>query len=456
MNRRLAAALLALPLVAGCAGPNTLARRSEEKLAQNPQRAWELATRALDKEPGNVRARDAAARAAGSIADDWQRRIRALADQDSVAAADQVLEFAAFRARAIRYATVPVDPAWSTAERHLRLAAARIHYERGKAELEARRPKKAWGQFAGCERYIPAYRDAARQALKAMEKATHNLAFVPLRVGSGPATLGRDVAASWRGEVVERLTPPAARFTRVLPVEEVERHIVLPDLAGISREQATRIARRAGADRLVWGAIGGVDSRNSFHVYTESVYRRIVESDGAGRRRTRWVAVPFEVIARVRDVTVDLEYEVITARGGTTLARRREPCVMTARAIWTASVLDGELDSYALVSETLRSEDPERAKQIETRWRAVVGDGTTLRQVLEAQRARRTGGNPRSEAIARWIAGAAFVMLEELPSPEELAYAALVRNWRPVADDLRRLDEMDDVDLGLAATDEPR
>src|SRR5690242_19558008 len=108
MNRKITVALLALPLMLGCAGPNTLARRSEEKLTQNPQRAWELAVRALDKEPGNVRAREAASAAAASIATDWQRRIRSLAAADSIAAAEQVLEFAAFRAGAVRYATVPV------------------------------------------------------------------------------------------------------------------------------------------------------------------------------------------------------------------------------------------------------------------------------------------------------------------------------------------------------------
>ena len=455
MNRRITFALLALPLVLGCAGPNTLARRSEEKLAQNPQRAWELAIRALDKEPGNVRARQAAAAAAEAIATDWQRRIRALAAADSNAAAEQVLEFASFRAGAVRYATVPVDPAWSTDERNLRYAAARSHYRDGGMEMDARRPKKAYFHYSSCDRFVAAYRDAARMATKAMDKATTRVAFVPLRT-SVRGTMGRDVAASWRGEVVERMSPPNALFTRILPSEDVEREMSVSDLSSMSRDQAMRLARRAGADRLVWGTIGGVDSRNRVEMYTDAIWRRIVEKDATGNRVTRWVQVPIEVIARVRDVTVDLEYEVIAARGGATLARHRDPCTMSARAVWTATILDGDVNSYALYSDALRTEDPERCKQIETRWKAVVGDGTTLAQVIEGRRAKRSNGNERAEAVARWIAGAAAVMLEDLPPTEELAYAALVRGWKPVHADLQHLDEIDEVDLGLASSDPER
>ena len=455
MFRRLAPVLLALPLVLGCAGPNTLARRSEEKLASNPRRAWDLAIRALDKEPGNVRAREAAAAAAGAIAQDWQNRIRALAGVDSITAAEQVLEFVAFRAGAVRYATVPVDPAWSTDEKNLRHTAARIHYQRGALEMDARRPKKAFFHYSSCERFVPVYRDAARLASRAMDKATTRVAFVPLR-GTARGTLGRDVAASWRGECVERMNPPHALFTRILPSEDVERQMTVSDLSAMSRDQAIRVAKRAGADRLVWGTIGGVDARNSIQMYTEAVYRRVVEKDSEGNRSTRWVAVPIEVIARVRDVAVDLEYEVISARGGATLARRREPCTMSARAVWTASMLDGELDSFALYSDAMRSEDPERCKAIETRWKAVVGEGTTLRQVIEARRAKRSSGNERAEAVARWIAGAAFVMLEDLPPTDELAYAALARGWKTVHADLQRLDEFDEVDLGLATAEPER
>src|SRR5881394_966128 len=83
-------ALLAVAFVAGCAGPTKLAERSQQKLSSGDiWRAWQLATRALDREPMNPKAKDAAAAAGRIIADDWQRKITALAPIDSVQAAEQ-------------------------------------------------------------------------------------------------------------------------------------------------------------------------------------------------------------------------------------------------------------------------------------------------------------------------------------------------------------------------------
>src|SRR5690349_19070328 len=104
MFRRVALALLAAALVAGCAGPTKLAEKSQQKLSNGDVwRAWQLATRALDREPMNPAAKKAAADAGRVIADDWQRKIDALAPIDSVQAAEQVLEFTQFRTHAINY-----------------------------------------------------------------------------------------------------------------------------------------------------------------------------------------------------------------------------------------------------------------------------------------------------------------------------------------------------------------
>src|SRR5262245_51098267 len=163
MFRRLMPALLALSFVIGCAGPAKLTERSKNKLASGDHwRAWQLATRALDKQPGNPSARAAATAAGASIAQDWERRIHALANVDSLQAADQVLAFAAFRSEAAVYATIPVSLGWPTDEQALRLAAARVYYVRGTIASGARRPKAAYDLFMTAERFMPDYRDAAR------------------------------------------------------------------------------------------------------------------------------------------------------------------------------------------------------------------------------------------------------------------------------------------------------
>jgi hypothetical protein len=122
---------------------------------------------------------------------------------------------------------------------------------------------------------------------------------------------------------------------------------------------------------------------------------------------------------------------------------------MTARALWTVYVPQGSPSSYALISDPERSADPKRAQQIEKRWQAVAGEHTTLSDVLEAKRStsREAGhGNP----VTQLMAGASFLLLEELPPAEDLTFAALSQAWRSVQQDLARLDAVDDVDLGLA------
>ena len=450
MTRRIIPVLLLLlPIVAGCAGPSKLTRQSEERLARGEAwRAWTLATKALDKAPGNTQARAAATAAARAIADDWQRKIRGIAETDSVAAAEEALLFVSFRAGAVRYTTVPVGAGWAREEQALRYCAARTHYDEGVAALGTGRPKRACLHFDDVRRFVRDYRDVAALADRAYERAATTLSFVPLRVMSGPAAMGRDVSASWRGDVVERMGAPGGYFTKIQPVEDVERLLSLPDLGRVSRDEAIRVGRRAGADRVVWGTIGETESKTSIHFFTDVIGRRITDRDAEGHERVRWVDVPFECVARVRHVTVDLEYEVIATRTGTTLSRRRDPCTLSARAVWTAFAPEGALEAYALVSEPSRSADPDRAKSIETRWKAVVGEGTTLGQVLEAKRSSR-GWQDRHEVIGRYIAGAAFVLLQELPSAQDLAFAALARGWKPVYEDVVRLDAIDDADLGL-------
>ena len=129
MTRRLLFLMLAAALAAGCAGPNKLAEKSQRELAEGDVwKAWQLATRALDREPMNPRAREAATAAAQVISTDWQRKVHGLATVDSLRAAEQVLAFAEFRANAVQYTTVEVPASWDTEERTLRRAAAQHTY----------------------------------------------------------------------------------------------------------------------------------------------------------------------------------------------------------------------------------------------------------------------------------------------------------------------------------------
>lgn len=451
MTRKLAPALLALSLVIGCAGPSKLAQRSEEQLAGGEHwRAWQLATKALDKEPGNMRARRAASAAASAISQEWQARIQALATADTLGAAEQVLEFADFRAGAVRYAVVPVSADWSAQEQTLRRSAARLHYVEGRTAFDSDRPKRAYLRFVEAERFVPGYRDAAKLADRAFEQGLTHVMVAPFNTSSTDPTMGRDVADTWRGELSERLAPTEGRFTRVLGGGVAEQGMTVSQLGRLTPEEAARLGRRTGAERVVWGSIGALKTETSLHLYTDAVWRRVVEKDGEDHETVRWVEVPIQVISRVRTVRVGVEYQLLAAQGGPTLARRRDERTASARVVWTSYLPEGDLDAYALVSEPARAANPDHAREVEARWHSVCGEKTTLRQVLEARRTTRGSARYSRSALPGIIAGAAFVFLEDLPPPEDLALAALSGGWRPLYDDLVRLDAVDDADLGVA------
>lgn len=449
MDRRLLAGIALLTLVVGCAGPNKLADKSSSKLAEGDMwKAWKLATQALDRQPANVRARAAADAASATIAADWRRRIQALCSSDSMQAAEQVLQFIDFRTNAARYVTVPVTESWAQAEHTLRVGAARTCYQRGSEELKAKRPKRAYGLFNDAERFFPNYRDASRLADRAFQRAITSVAVMPLRTRSGRLGLGRDVAEAWRAELTEHLSGQT-RYTRILPGETVEDQIRVTDVGRLGRGDAVALARNAGASRVVWGTIGETKSRTSIETFSETVVRRVTVKNPDGSSSTRWVDVPIQVVARTRTVDVDLDYELITANGGT-LARRHDVRTMQARVLWTAFTPVGAPDSYALYSEEARSADPERCRKIDARWKSVVGDAATLAQVLDAKRNERSSSDPQ-KALAQIVAGAAVVLLEGLPSAEELSLAALNAGWKTVYQDLVTFDAVDDVDIEAPA-----
>ena len=437
--------------VAGCAGPAKLAEKSEDKLAEGDVwKAWQLATKALDKAPANARARQAAQAAASTISQDWQRRIVALASADSLGAAEEVLKFAQFRTDAIPYTTVAASEEWLRGETAIRTCAARTHYADGATAWKANRPKKAYGEFLEAMRFVPNYRDAGTRADAAYEKGLTKVAVLPLRTGPGNEGMGRDVSQAWSGALVEHM-PTSEAFTRMMPSDDIERFMRLSEMGKSSRADAIRIAAKAGADRVVYGQIGNIDSKTGIQFFRRSIWRRVSGPDASGTVVTRWIAQPIEMIARTRTVQVDMNYEVIATDGGVTLTRESCPRTIQARAVWTAWIPDGSADNYALVTEEYRGSNPESAREIETEWANVMGAGVTLAQVIDARRACLRKPYDRTAAITRFAAGAAFVMLQELPSARELAQATAENGWQSVRESLVRLDGVDDAEVRGAA-----
>jgi hypothetical protein len=451
MTRKFLFVLLAATVAIGCASTSKLSEKSEKKLAKGDAwNAWNLATRALDKEPGNPRARSAATAAGASIVEEWQRRIRATAETDSLGAAEEVLKLDDFRAGAARYATIPLGASWPTEALAIRTVAARVHYQAGVDATKSKRPKKACDEFSEADRFVSGYRDASQRADRALDEALTRVAVVPFRARSNDATLGVQVARAWRNDLAEDLTPPAARFTRVLAGNAIEGDMRVSDLDNMTRDEAVRLGRARGAQRVVWGTVGTPKSSTRLDVFKDSVARRVVEKTPDGHDVVRWLDVPIEVVARVRDVTVGVDYEVIETVNGSTIANRHFDRATTARVVWTSQSLEGEPSSYALVSEPVRQANPDRAAQVEKKWAAVCGSAVTIAQVVDERHKAGSAGHSAREALPRIVAGAAFVFLEDLPGADDMAFAALTHGPSPLRDDLLRLDPIDDADLGIA------
>jgi hypothetical protein len=452
MLRRLAAVVMVLALASGCAGSSKLSQKSEEKLAKGDAwRAWQLAVRALEKEPGNPRARAAATAAGTSIVEEWQREIRALAQTDSLRAADQVLELTEFRTGAARYATIPVGAEWPREEAALRRTAARYWYMQGIEAADSGRPKKAYAEFTRAQRFETGYRDVAARVDRAYDEALTRVAVVPFRAPSADPSLGVQVARAWRDTLAESLLPPATEFTRIVGGDAITERMTVRDLEDLSRKEAIRLGRQTAADRVVWGSVGDVRASTRLQFFRDTVARRVTVKGPDGRESVEWVEVPIEVVSRVRDVNVGADYEIIATASGASIARRHVDRSTSARVVWTSYQPIGDPSTYALVSETVRATNPDRAKDVEARWKAVCGAGTTLVQVLEARRKAGSSGHDAREALPRFAMGAAFVFLEELPPAEDLALQALAQGSAPLREDLVRLDDVDDVDLGAEA-----
>jgi hypothetical protein len=313
----------------------------------------------------------------------------------------------------------------------------------------AHRPKAAFAHFHEIEHFVSNYKDAVQQADRTYQQALTDVAVLPFASGSDPG-FGTEVSQRWRDALAKDMAPPQAQFTRIMGADAITSRMSVAQLGRLSREDAVKLGRKAGAERVVWGSLGNVKSETQLQFFRDVVAHKVVQKDDQGHDIVRWVDVPIEVVSRVRDVSVDVDYEVIATVDGTSLSHEHGPRSSRARVVWTSFVPDGDVSSYALVSEAVRTQNPDRAKDVETRWKNVCGDATTLQQVLSARRESHGDQGYDRGTIGRFVTGTAFVFMQELPPAHDLALAALCNGWQPLEKELTRLDGMDDVDLGVA------
>ena len=435
-------ALLAL-LTMSCASADKLARQSDQMLARGDLRgAYEKARRELDKDAGNVNARNAYAAAATELSDDFKGRVLRLAAADTIAAARTALDFRDLRAEIARY-PVEVTPevSYLTQEDRILTGAARQRYREGDEALALAHPKEAWRHFTEAMGFDPGYRDVENRVAQAYAQALTRVAVVPFENQVEVPGLAQSLQQTLATEMSRRSASPAFRFTRVLSPADVDDRMTVSQSRGLTRDQARSLGRTLGADRVVCGRITGLRSDSDLADWRFPVYHSESGKDPDGNPVERWVESMLHVISRTRHVQVTCSYEVVDVKSGEVLAADSQPYESWARVVWSDFAASGDCDRYRLSPPEASSTESDRAQKD---WDEHMR-GMPLPQVLEKARAsdRRERWDSRYRPEFPRDSREHPVFLAQLPPEHDMAFLALQAAWQPVLDALRSLDPQD-------------
>jgi hypothetical protein len=438
----LSVAFIAL-LVLGCASANKLSRRSELALMAGDLRgAYEHARHAVEKEPGNARARAAYATAATRLLDDRKARILLIAEVDTVAAAVQTLELSELRSDFLRHGlTPPPDTAFASHETAIRLGAAGIHYRAGERAMAERAPKAAWAEFRSSVRYVAGFRDAPRRTDEAYRLALARVAILPFDDQAGVPGLAKELADRMNDQVGRHLRPEEFTFTELVDPGRVYEHITVAQLGHLTRNDAVRIGRRLGADQVVTGRIHGMRSSTNTTDVRQTIYHRVVQRDTTGKERVRFVEQPLHVVERERTVNVHYEFEVVETEEEASLSAFSKEVEGYARVVFTDFQPVGSTLDYYLYPPDLKKSNPTRAATLDREWKSHFG---ILSVPLLLARARDDRNRVRYTASHRQdFFGNCHdqpVYLGGLPGENDMASIALDASWKPVLNMLKELD----------------
>lgn len=448
-----------LPLMfalAGCASSAKLAERSHEALAGGDLRkAYEMARRALEKDPSLREARSAFGEAATAIAIDYRTRIARTVEVDTIAAAREALEFREFRTAVANQVEplerdglqmlIPIesDPHDLEVEAAVCGGAGRLRYQDAERSLHANRPKEAYRRFLESEDFDPDYRDVGRRVTATLDQALTYVAILPFENQTEVRDLSSPLAERMAAETGRRAGSPALFFTRVVDMESVYEGTSVAEMRRMTRDDAIEIGRRLRADRVVYGRLTGLQVDNSTYDFTTPVFHQQVEKVADGPDRVRWIETQVDVRARERHVRMVMAYEVIDVNDGRVLAAHDVPRESFARVAWSDYRADGDCKGYTLVPDS-DAPSRDRVRDSEDRWKKTMGSWT-LPAFLERARstpARRDWSSEYRGEFADDTRGRP-VFLGALPAVEDMVLVALTGVEEPVIRTLRELDPDD-------------
>lgn len=438
------ALLLLAALATSCAGPAKLARESEHALESGDlPRAYELARRAVEKDPESDAARSAMTAAATQIIDQNKARILELSRVDTLAAARLALDFREDRAELARYKIpIPPDPAFFEREHAIIEGAAATEYRAGEQSLQASRPKEAYAHFRGAEVFVASYRDLQEKLRTTRAAAMTRVAVLPVDDDVDIPGLSRTMSDVIYQGVARRLKDAGLQFTELVSPDEVYATMTVKDLEGLSPVDKWRIASGVEAARVVSGRVHGLRASTNTFAFQYPIYHKVTERDTAGRTITHWVERRFDAIARERHVHVAWDLEVLDARTRSALANKSESFEAMARVAWTDYRADGSCDDYRLMPP--EQENTEEGRRIRDRWAECFGNWT-LPELLEQARNNRPRSLYQSRFRDEFRADSRKhpVLCGELPGENDMTVIALDGAWRSVLGTLKALDTQD-------------
>jgi hypothetical protein len=440
-SRRVSLLLLSA-LAASCAGPAQLAKQSERALREGDLvKAYDLASRGVEKDPGNAAARSALSVAAAQRVDAAKARVLDLAAADTLAAARAALELRDFRAEVQRRSVaLPEDPRYAARENAIVQSAASAEYRKGEESLAAHRPKEAYGHYRVAESFVASYGDLQERLQRARQQAITRVALLPFENDVHVPGLSRALLDDVYRTLAQRAK--GLLFTELVSPDEVYATMTVKELESLPPEATWRVATGVEAVRVVTGRVHGLRASTNTFSFQYPIYHKVADRDTSGRLQVRWEETRFDAIARERQVTVDWDVRVLDARTHAELARSTKSYESVARVAWTDYRADGSCDDYRLMPPD--REDGEEGRRVHARWEECFGTWT-LPDMLEQSRRDRHRSLYQSGYRDEFRADSRRrpVLCGELPGEDDMTVIALEEAWRPVLDVLKRLDVVD-------------